>query len=436
LKIRFIGLLVLIVSVIVPLYWYFPLFAKHDASAILSQYIGSAALILMAFSQLFATRFSVLETIFGPLDRIYILHKWVGILAMVAVLLHDTIDAELDDIGAETWLVDLAETLGELSLYGLLILVVISIATFIPYPLWRMTHKFMGALFALSSFHYVFMLKPFSMLDPLGLYVLLFCILGMACYLVTLIPFSLLAGRFEYRVKTIDKSGHSTVISMEAITKGIKHQAGQFSFISLQKEKMLEPHPFTISSAPMENRNLQFTIKALGDYSTALPKYIQIGDTVKVSKAYGSFKQQQNLSPQVWLASGVGITPFLAWLEQGNSSSITLYYSFKNEQQAPHLDRVKQLCSERENVQLVIVDTSKRKRLSAQEIVDGLQGSLTQSRVYFCGPKAMRKDLQQTFNSLGLRHSRFHYEEFELRSGVDVLPFFNYLKFICKKLKK
>jgi len=41
----------------------------------LSQYFGSAALIVMAISQLLATRFRVLEVIFGGLDRIYVLHK-------------------------------------------------------------------------------------------------------------------------------------------------------------------------------------------------------------------------------------------------------------------------------------------------------------------------------------------------------------------------
>ena len=30
-----------------------------------------------------------LELVFGPLDRIYVLHKWLGIIAMVGLGLHD-----------------------------------------------------------------------------------------------------------------------------------------------------------------------------------------------------------------------------------------------------------------------------------------------------------------------------------------------------------
>jgi predicted ferric reductase len=95
----------------------------------------------------------------GDLDRICVVHKWLGIGAMAAVLLHDTIDAEMDGLGAETFIVELAETLGEISLYGLLILVTLTVATFVPYHLWRWNHKFIGALFAFAAVHYAFTLS-------------------------------------------------------------------------------------------------------------------------------------------------------------------------------------------------------------------------------------------------------------------------------------
>jgi predicted ferric reductase len=85
----------------------------------------------MVITEIIATRIAVIEPLFGLLDRSYILHKWLGIGAMTAILLHDTVDAEMNGHGAETILRELAETLEELSFYGLLILVVVTIATFI-----------------------------------------------------------------------------------------------------------------------------------------------------------------------------------------------------------------------------------------------------------------------------------------------------------------
>jgi len=54
----------------------------------MSQYFGSTALIIMAISQLLATRFGFLEIIFGGLDRIYALHKWLGIGTLAFILMH------------------------------------------------------------------------------------------------------------------------------------------------------------------------------------------------------------------------------------------------------------------------------------------------------------------------------------------------------------
>jgi predicted ferric reductase len=169
------GLILTFGALLTPVIWLPGLAGKHDTVTLFSQYLGMAALIAMALSQVIATRLGFVERVFGGLDRSYILHKWLGIGAMVAILLHDTIDAEMDGLGRETLLSDGAETAGELCLYGLLILVVITIATFIPYHLWRWTHRIMGVFFVMGAFHFLFILKPFTNGDPLGLYVSAFC---------------------------------------------------------------------------------------------------------------------------------------------------------------------------------------------------------------------------------------------------------------------
>ena len=162
------GLTIIAIALLIPLIWLPGIAAGRDAVALTSQYIGLTALIAMAISHLIATRWPGVEAIFGPMDQSYRIHKWLGIGALVAVLIHDTIDAEMRGLGAETALVEAAETAGEISLYGLLILVVITIATFIPYHLWKWTHRLIGAFFVLGSFHYLFILKPFSNGDPLA----------------------------------------------------------------------------------------------------------------------------------------------------------------------------------------------------------------------------------------------------------------------------
>ena len=167
-------------AIAAPLIWLPGIAEGRDVIALFSQHPGMSALIAMATLQLIATRIGPPEWIFGGLDRACVLHKWLGIGALAAILPHDTIVAEMTGSGHETLLVETAETAGEIALSGFLVLVVITVATFIPYHLWRWTHRLMGVFFALGSFHFLFILKPVPASDPLGLYVAALCVPGIA----------------------------------------------------------------------------------------------------------------------------------------------------------------------------------------------------------------------------------------------------------------
>ena len=113
---RIFGLALIIAALFLPLMWFAPLMAKHDALAIFSQFLGTFALVGMAIGQMLAIRWAGLEPIFGGLDRIYVIHKWLGISALATMVLHDIIDADVQELGRETLLNDIAETVGEVSL--------------------------------------------------------------------------------------------------------------------------------------------------------------------------------------------------------------------------------------------------------------------------------------------------------------------------------
>ena len=421
---RIIGLFLIVASLLAPLYWYVPLADRYPFGAIFSQYLGSAALIAMGIVQLFATRARWLEPLFGGLDRIYVQHKWLGIIAMVAVLLHDTIDAEINNIGRETALIDLAETLGEISLYGLLILVVITITTFIPYHLWKWTHKLMGGFFALSAFHYLFILKPFDNIDPLGLYVLSFCVVGIFCYIYTLLPERSVRLKHAYSVSNLERTAGSLSVELAPIGKGFRHKAGQFAFISFDSDGLNEVHPYTISKRSTEDRSLRFTIKPLGDHTHQLQKSLQPGMTAKVQGPFGHFRRPTGNAPQIWIAAGVGITPFLAWAQELSETTSPqethLFYCVRNEAEAAHLEELKSLAEGKSGFTLHLWQSEQEGRLDAEKILARTQTDPTKSYVAFCGPEAMRKALKDAFSSRGVSSKRFLYEEFEIRSDIGL----------------
>ncbi len=423
---KFQGFVVVAIAMLVPLIWLPGIAQNRDIVALFSQYLGLMALIAMAISQLIATRWRGIEALFGPLDQSYRLHKWLGIGAMVAILLHDTIDAEMRGLGRETALVEVAETAGEISLYGLLVLVAITVATFVPYHLWKWTHRLIGIFFVLGAFHYLFILKPFKNGDPLGLYMALVCVLGLIAYAYTSAPRGLRPSR-AYRISRLVKEGNAVAVEMTPSGKSVSHRPGQFAFFGFKGAGLTEPHPFTISSPPSEGGNLRVTIAPLGDFTARLSRMLSEGQDVTVEGPFGRFGQGPN-RPQVWVAAGVGVTPFMALAGslKETSKPVEMVYSVRDATDAAHLAELREIVATKENLSLTLWESKERGRLDAEAIA-GIAGDLKGKRVLFCGPTEMRKALMVGLAEHGLSRRNFHYEAFEIRTGLGLKRFLNWL---------
>ena len=414
------GLLLVVAAILAPLIWLPAHGQGKDLIALFSQYLGLVSLIAMAFGQIIATRWRGVEAVFGPMDQSYRLHKWLGIGAMVALLLHDTIDAEMRNLGRETLLVEAAETAGEISLYGLLILVTITVATFIPYHLWKWTHRLIGIFFVFGALHYLFILKPFANGDPLGLYMLVICAVGTVAYLYTSAPRGLRPGR-PYRLTRVWAEGNALAAEMAPQGRPLRHHAGQFAFFAFTGAGMTEPHPFTISTAPDAAGTLRVTVAPLGDLTARVSRALQEGQAVRVDGPYGRFGRTGR-GPQLWIGAGVGITPFVALAEALDPSAapVTLIFTFRGRDAAPHLAALEALAAEKPNLTLIPWDSSDRGRLDTAGIADAVGGDLSVCHVRFCGPVPMRRALGQKLAALGVPARRFHYEAFEIRTGLGL----------------
>ncbi len=417
------GLAAIALALLIPLIWLPGIAEGRDTIALFSQYIGMMALIAMALAQVIATRWPGVEALFGPMDQSYRLHKWLGIGAMVAILLHDTIDAEMRGLGQETGLVETAETAGEISLYGLLIFVLITIATFIPYHLWKWTHRLIGIFFLLAAFHFLFILKPFGNGDPLGLYMMLFCGLGTLAYVYTSGPRGLRPGR-AFRIEKVSPEAGGVAIEMSPEASPVRHRAGQFAFFAFTGAGYGEPHPFTISSAPREDGHLRVTIAPLGDLTSRLGKSVAAGQAVRVGGPYGRFGSR-TAGRQVWIAAGVGITPFLALAESlpDDGAPVQLIYAVKSAETAAHMEEIKDISANNDRLGLTIWESRATGRLSASDIVAAAGGDLSGVKLLFCGPAAMRRSLSAALARYGVSSRNFHYEVFEIRTGLGLRRF-------------
>ena len=401
---------------------------------------GLLALWWMSAGIVLAARPVWLEKRFGGLDKLYRLHKNLGIGAGVLVFTHWLIEwlpkkmAKLGWVparprgpkGMQDWWLSLAKDVGEWAGYILLALVVIALMKRIPYRYFRLVHKAFGAVFLAGVFHGLMMLPASFWQQPLAW---LTAALAAAGGIPALLSLSNRIGRTRQYPALIEgiRQHDGQVIEIicrpQAAWPG--HRAGQFLFANFGQTSE-GAHPFTIASAwnPQEG-TLTLAIKALGDFTAKLPTLAQAGRKLVLEGPYGSFDfaalegvdRSNEPAYQVWIAGGIGITPFLARLgelarsDKPQAAKTDLFYCTPDQKNGDFPAQLEQLC-QAAGVNLHRRLTDRDGPLCPKEVAACLEPS---SSVWFCGPSAWGEALGKTLTANGLPATAFHQEAFEFR---------------------
>ena len=162
---------------------------------------------------------------------------------------------------------------------------------------------------------------------------------------------------------------------------------------------------------------MRFAIKALGDYTRVLPKTLAVGDPVRVEGPYGRFDFDHSAPHQIWVAGGIGLTPFIARMEalaaaSGTPSRVDLFYSTR-EISPTTLARVRGIAAN-SHVALHVTDTRQDPSLDAAAIVAAVP-DWREASIWFCGPASFGDALEAAFCAAGLAPGRLRREAFEFR---------------------
>lgn len=407
--------------------------AVYDQSLLLSGWLSIA---LMSLVMMLALRPAWLERPLGGLDQMYRSHKWAGILAVAFAAAHWLIEMGDDVIesifgaagkvhdpnysGFIDAMRDVAEDLGEFAIYLLFAMLLITLWRQFPYKYWRYLHRVMPALYLLLAFHAAWLAPLQWWQQPIGL----------------LLAILLLGGSIASGLSLAGRVGRHRQVqgSISAITtpgKGVTevacslgqawpgHRAGQFALVTFNT--MEGAHPFTIASADRGNGEVTFLIKSLGDFTRNLSDKIRLGQTVTVEGPYGCFDfgRRNRQARQIWIAGGIGVTPFLAWLEaidsaEGTAPEADLHYCTRNADQDPMVQRLRALCRGFPGINLQIHDSSKGDALSAEQLTSSAD-SAKRAEVWFCGPTGLGQAIEKGLRAAPLRLLRFHTEAFQFR---------------------
>lgn len=405
-----------------------PLWVAYQQALVLS---GLLSVAFLSLAMLLATRPVWAEGPLGGMDRVYRTHKWAGILAIAFAAAHWLI--EMGDgllkstIGRAGRLPKekfpglleamrhLAEDMGEWAIYALLAMLVVTLWRRFPYHAWRFVHRAMPVLYLMLAFHAALLAPTGWWQQPAGL-VLALCLAAGVYGAV-----HVLAGRIGRR-----RSVAGDIVGIDRPAPGVLgvtcrldagwpgHRPGQFAFVTFDAGE--GAHPFTLAGADRGDRCVRFEIKALGDYTSRLGERLRPGMTVAVEGPYGRFDVARcdRGARQIWIAGGIGVTPFIAWLESLQAAperapAADLHYCTRERAGDGFVPRLEALCATLPGVTLHVHAAADGARLDAAAL-----GADRRSEIWFCGPAGLADALRAGLRRLGLA-PRFHQEAFAMR---------------------
>ena len=395
-----------------------PNFARQYAGEI----IGANNIILMACSLFLSTRPKWAEQYFGGLDKMFMTHRRTGTAAFLLIFAH-VLTVPITTTG---WA--LGNYLAVIAFTGIVTIVLITLAPRIPflnkltggdYEDWKKLKHYIGIFFILAFIHALTVPRPLNALIAIT-WVQIFFVIGTASYLYTEVFGRYLKKFLPYVVESVKHPNNSsTEVTMRAKKESIrKHRAGQFLFVRFPGDKDLnESHPFTISSAPSEDV-LRLTIKASGDFTRELFAQLKEGVDAIIEGPYGLFDYKTGGPKQIWIAGGIGLTPFLSFLrdmERSLDRDVDLYYTVRHPEEAIFPEEIEAVEKENPRLKVYIRYTAKEGSLTIEEIVKNAGGGVRGHHVYLCGPLPMVQAFEKKFLALGVPQTNLHYEEFNFR---------------------
>jgi len=237
--------------------------------------------------------------------------------------------------------------------------------------------------------------------------------IGLAFYVYRELIARHLSALHDYQVAAVTGVGPGlTEIALTPLGRPITFSPGQFAMLFLETGAGWRRHPFTISSAP-HDQFLRFTIKALGDDTTRMQTSVRPGMPAIIGGPHGRFDRARGTDRQVWIAGGIGITPFLSWLRaldrQALPGQVDLFYSTQGE--APFADEITTIAQAHPGLRLHLHDTTTHGYLTADTILKSIDDPRRLS-VFLCGPV---DTFVRHLRRAGVRSRNLHREHFDWR---------------------
>ena len=380
---------------------------------------GTAAYFM---NPILSMRHQIFERLFGGMDTLYKIHKKSGKITFFLLWSHPILlasaalvnGASISNVWSWSSVLIIA---GIVSLIGVTTITAITIYAHIKHQKWIVVHRLFGWIMPIIFFHALVAKSQIVKNKPLLFYMTTLFVISMFCFLYRSV-FTYFIKRYKYMISEVNSVGPGVLeLVLKPIGVPITYTPGQYAYMAVHN-KMVdpEPHPFSFTTAA-NGPYVRFVIKELGD-DTKKMKNLKRGDKVFLEGPYGGFSYHNTKNKkQIWIAGGVGVTPFLSMarsLSPKSKYSVHLIYASEKLDEVVFL---KELLMIRKSVPKVFNLTVVNRDISGFvtiEMINKMIPTMDKHDFLLCGPPPMINKLKSDLHKKQIDSSQIYSEEFSL----------------------
>ena len=201
---------------------------------------------------------------------------------------------------------------------------------------------------------------------------------------------------------------------------------GQYITVDVSSEKLPYRAKRHYSIVGGDEDTLTFAVKRdvtkdnEGEVSTILHDEYSVGDDLNLTAPVGAFRLHETDKPQLFLGSGIGVTPLVSMFEaavQGDSSSVQFIQNTRNISDVPFAERLANFAAEYDNASYTLHDREADGYITKEDLKPYVSDD---TQIYICGGIHFLKSIVNELYELGVDKSRIHFETFIPRLSVEV----------------
>lgn len=204
-----------------------------------------------------------------------------------------------------------------------------------------------------------------------------------------------------------------------------KFEAGEYITVDVESDKLEYRAKRHYSIIEGDKHTLTFAVKRdvtdshEGEVSTILHDEMEVGDTIDLSAPVGVFGIVNDTAPQLFIGSGIGVTPLIPMFNDVAKSNVKVDFiqNVESVQEIPFNSRIEHIVNNSDNASYIIHDKQKSGYMDATYLSQFIS---TDTEIYVCGGVKFLQSIITTLKEIGVEAQRIHFESFIPRLSVGV----------------